>query len=290
MKRQQCLWLGIAILLLTACGVNNSDRSSGPRLIGEEALEPTTPAPTRIITPTPTFVPAQPEVVSSLNEVTVEADFVLVTPTLPPSKTPTLTPTMTLTPTVTPTPTITVTATATVPQFPTSVIIPVTAIVAQPIPQVCDSTWFFIQPRPASCPLSAPLAGQGVYQEFQNGYMIWLQVQDTIYIMYNDTFQPRWQFYSDTFEEGMPEFSGDYLNSPFPNTWQPRRGFGMLWRNNQVVRDRIGWATMEWEQPYSVSIQRAPDGTTFIGAPDGSLFSLARGGTNWQRFVGATGS
>ncbi len=283
------LWCVIIVLIGAACADSGRSSNSGPRLVQEVTIAATDPLPTRILSPTPSPIRATAEQVSPLEVATVEADFVLVTPTLPPSKTPTLTPTSTLTPTVTRTPTVTVTNTAIAPQFPTSVIIAVTAPVPQPLPQVCDSTWFFIQPRPNNCPLSPPISGQGVYQEFQNGYMIWVQQQDTIYVLYNDPALPRWQVFIDQFEEGMPEDDPAYADAPTPNTWQPRRGFGLLWRTNALVRQRIGWATQEWEQPYSTQLQRAKDGTTFILAPGGVVFSLARGGGSWQRFVGATG-
>ena len=280
----------VLLLVLAACGAGSARDASGPRLVSEVTLATTVPIPTRILTATPTPLLGQSqEIVSPLEVVTLESDFVLVTPTLPPSKTPTQTPTVTQTPTQTRTPTVTVTATATALLFPTSIVIPVTSVAAQPLPQVCDSTWFFIQPPPENCPLSAPLAGQGVFQEFQNGFMIWVGMQDTIYVMYNDSVQPRWQAYNDQFEEGMAEDDPAYSQSPYPDTWQPRRGFGMLWRNNSAVRERIGWAIQQWEEPFSVNIQRGSDGSTFISAPDNSLFTLTRGGSNWQRFMNATG-
>lgn len=294
----------IMTVLLAACAGNPNTGQSGPRLVQDNTLEPIDESllPTRVMSPTPEFTPVPDdaedrdadapaaippdsgEVVSPLQQVTVEADFVLVTPTLPPSKTPTQTPTFTQTPTITPTPSVTATATATMPVFPTSIIMPVTAPVAQPIPQICDSTWFFIEPRPASCPLNPPLADQGVYQEFQNGFMVWVRPQNAIYVMYNDQQNPRWQVFRDGFEEGMPEFDGAYINSPHPNTWQPRRGFGLLWRNNQAIRDRIGWATQEWEQPFSVQTQTASDGSIFISTPNQSVFGLLSGGRDWTLY------
>lgn len=286
--------------VLAACGGQANTRvDSGPRLIGEISPQPTetalfgvpSPVATQAIaemTPTVSTPLAQPtgEVRSPLQVATVEADFVLVTPTLPPTKTPTLTPTITQTPTRTPTPTLTATATATRPQFPTSVVIPVTAVIPQPLPQVCDSTWFFSEPRPPSCPLNPPLTGQGVFQAFQNGYMIWVGAQDAIYVFYNDSAAPRWEVRRDQFNEGMPEADAAYDDAPSPNTWQPRRGFGLLWRTDATIRNRIGWATQEWEQGYSVQVQTAGDGTVFISAADGSVFSAVPGGMLWNRYTG----
>lgn len=290
--RPSGVFLTVVCVLAAACGARSSP-DSGPILVQEVSLQPTTPAATRVLSATPLLAQLTQltnEVLSPLQIVTIDADFVLVTPTLPPSKTPTVTPTITRTPTQTPTPTVTVTATATAPQFPTSIIIPVTAVVAVPLPQVCTSAWFFIEPRPAGCPLNPPATSQGVYQQFQNGYMIWIAFQDAIYVFYNDYSLPRWQVFRDEFNEGMPEFDPAYDQAPASNLWQPRRGFGMLWRNNALVRDRIGWAIEQWERPYSVMTQTSPDGTIFISAPAGVVFSALPGGQNWARYTGGFGS
>ena len=279
----------IITVIVAACSFGQTTSSTGPRLVQDVPLEPTTPAPQRILSPTPTRIVLTPEQVSPLEVRTVAADFVLVTPTLPPSKTPTQTPTITPTPTQTPTPTVTVTATATALLFPTSVVRRVTAIVPNPLPQICDSTWFFIQPRPASCPLNPPSITQGVFQTFQNGFMLWAQSQDAVYVLYNDGSQPRWQVFKDHFVEGLPESDPAYDTAPAPNTWQPRRGFGMLWRANEPVRLRIGWATQQWEEPYSIQVQTAADGAIFLSEPRGGIFSLLPAGAGWQQYANAGG-
>jgi hypothetical protein len=289
------LAIAVIVMVLAACGSNTPGPVSGPVLVGENTLVPTTPAPTRLIsmTPEPSATPRNREVLSPLDVATVEADFVLVTPTLPPSKTPSQTPTFTATPTTSPTPTATVTATATLPLFPTSVIIPVTAPVANPLPQVCDSTWSYlyalVNPPPSGCPRSAPLASQGVYQAFQNGHMVWIGSMDVIYVLYSDQMQPRWLYMRDDFDEGMAEDDPAYAESPYERTWQPRRGFGLLWRTHQEIRDRIGWAIDEWEQPFSVVVQQSADGTLFIDVENVGVFSLLPGGTNWTRYASAPG-
>lgn len=285
----------VIIVLLAACAPRDSQVITGPRLVQESTREPATSVPTLMLSPTVeasqdalvTPTPVVNEVLSPLQQVTVEADFILVTPTLPPSKTPTGTPSVTPTITTTPTPSMTVTATATIPQFPTSVVVPVTAPVANPLQRVCDSTWFFAEPRPASCPLSEPVTSQGVFQSFQNGFMVWLGSQDMIYVLYNDLQQPRWETYRDPFEENMPHDSPEYREAPTPFLWQPRRGFGLLWRENDAVRERIGWGIVEFERGFSVQVQTSPDGTLFISDPDGGIFSLVPGGQSWERFTGS---
>ena len=275
----------ISLILLVACEPDTSTVGDGPRLVSDVTLAPSINAldlPTLAFSPTP---PRLTEVISPLDSVTVDAQFVLVTPTLPPSKTPTLTPTQTQTQPPTNTPTVTVTATTTAPVLPTSVIIPVTSVVVQPVTRVCDRTWFFIQPRPEACPINPPLADQGVYQRFENGYMIWVRRTDSIYVMYNDQVQPRWQVFRDYFNEGMPEEG--IGQSPPSGRWEPRRGFGMLWRANEAVRNRIGWATQQWEQPYSVQAQTSDEGVIFLSDPYSAIFGLVPNYVNWTLYAGS---
>ena len=268
------------VVVIAACAPPQNVR--GPRLVADVAITATQNLPLGVL---PTTVASPPpltaEVPALLALPTTDADVVLVTPTLPPSKTPTRTPTFTLTPTVTLTPTITTTSSATAFLLPTSVIVPLTSLVIAPANQICDSNWFFLQPRPASCPLNIPNASNGVYQTFQNGVMVWVGSQDAIYVMYNDSGAPRWEVFRDYFSEGMEESSGAFGNAP-ANGYQPRRGFGMLWRGNEIVRNRIGWANMKDELPYSVQVQTARDGSIYISTPTTDLFGLLPSGTGWN--------
>lgn len=289
MRRIELILLLVGIIAAIAACANAE--TNGPRLVQDVTIVPTTPAPTRILSPTPvlTVTDFDSEVQSPLQVVTLESDFVLVTPTLPPSKTPTTTPTYTYTPTLSPTPTQIVTATATRPLLPTSVIRPVTAVVAQPTSRICDTAWFFIEPRPANCPSTEPSAAQGVYQAFENGYMLWLGQTDAIYVLYNDIRLPRWEVYRDQFEETMMHDDPGFGEPPSANLWRPRRGFGLLWRGNEEIRERIGWAIDEWEQPYSVQLQSAEDGSFFISTPVDGVFNLLPGGRDWTLYSGYTG-
>lgn len=278
------LIIWIFIIVMSACtgGELPESNGEGPLLLRDVTLPPNTPGQTQavlLVGSTPFGI--TPEIISPLDEVTVPANFVLVTPTLPPSKTASATPTMTTEPPPSQTPTVTVTATSTQPILPTSVIIPVTAIAAQPIDEICDSTWFFLQPRPDACPRNAPLADQGVYQRFENGHMVWVRRTDAIYVMYSDNVNPRWEVYRDFFVEGMPEESG---TNPPTNRWAPRRGFGLLWRNNVAVRNRIGWAIQKDETPYSVNLQIGNDGAVFFNDPNGNIFGLTPDRNSWALY------
>lgn len=295
----------ILIWVLSAC----TAEPTGPRLVAQNPVEAgqatATPEPlptlielaTEEISPSPfptSLVTS--ERLSPANIVTVEADFVIVTPTLPPSKTPTTTPTQTTTPSITPPPTIPVTATATAPFFPTPLFTPTFAIIANPVNELCQTQWQYIQPPPQGCPMFPATVGQGVYQTFERGYMLWVAPKE-IYVLYSDGLTPFWTRFDDTFAEGTGQFPNPPWKDPSidpsapQGLYQPVRGFGRLWRNEDqhpqkaVVRDRIGWGTMEFEQPYSVTKQVRNDGTIFLNDPNGRFFQLTPAGV-WQIYAG----
>lgn len=58
----------------------------------------------------------------------------------------------------------------------------------------------------------------------------------------------------------------------------------MLWRSNSSVRDRIGWATMRDEMPYSVQVQTAQDGAIYISTPFQGVLGLMPSGNGWSLF------
>lgn len=270
----------VAVLLLTACAADE-DLQAGPRLVSEVTL----PASwDQVASAAGTPVRLTPEYVSPLNSNADMARYLIETPMPPPTITPTITPSITPPP---PTATPTVTATATAPQYPTRVDADATRQIARPNDTICDSNWFFLDPTPAACPLAPPLSGQGVYQRFQNGYMLWVQSQDAIYVLYGDARAPRWEVFRDYFNDGMTEaVSADELQPPDANLWQPRRGFGLLWRSDEAIRSRIGWSVQQWEQPYSVQVQLSGDGAMFISSPHLEVFTLMPGGLTWNRYSG----
>jgi hypothetical protein len=81
-------------------------------------------------------------------------------------------------------------------------------------------------------------------QVFQGGRMFWLQPTKDIWVMINDpgtTETGTWQIQKDTFLEGEAEIDPD-LTPPVDGI-QPRRGFGRLWRENDVIHTALGWGT-----------------------------------------------
>ncbi|PJF32317.1 MAG: hypothetical protein CUN51_01425 [Candidatus Thermofonsia Clade 1 bacterium] len=83
------------------------------------------------------------------------------------------------------------------------------------------------------------------HQDFQNGYMFWISTRNVIWVLINTPGNPNtgeWRIYPDTFAEGEPEFDLNLI-PPSENLFQPRRGFGKLWRTTPGLREALGWAT-----------------------------------------------
>jgi len=79
-------------------------------------------------------------------------------------------------------------------------------------------------------------------QVFEGGRMFWVQPANQIWVMVvNDNQSGEWLIYEDTFDEDTDPESDPDLDVPAGN-YQPVRGFGKLWRENEEVRDILGWA------------------------------------------------
>jgi hypothetical protein len=121
----------------------------------------------------------------------------------------------------------------------------------------CPDVWFFPN-GPASCPQSPAITGNAAIQHFEHGLMIWLQPSNYIYILYSDDqFSPKWDMRQDNYVDGQPE--SDPTIIPPKGKFQPIRGFGLVWRDDQYqpvirVRDRLGWA-IDAEQPFQGTLQ-----------------------------------
>ena len=96
-----------------------------------------------------------------------------------------------------------------------------------------------------------PLLPTNVYAEvqiaeqvFERGRMMWLRHNRQIWVTMqagDDPTRGDWFCYNDTFEEGEPEIDPDLI--PPEGLFQPRRGFGKLWRELSGIREGVGWAT-----------------------------------------------
>ena len=124
-------------------------------------------------------------------------------------------------------------------------------------------------------------------QPFQNGFMIWLEYNQTIYIFYDLGDPPTYATYPNTFEEGDPE--RDPGITPPSGLLQPIRGFGKVWREQPEVRSRLGWATASesgfetWQQRYEGFGMH--NVTIWMEGVGGTVYELAPMGQTWRVFT-----
>ena len=126
------------------------------------------------------------------------------------------------------------------------------------------------------CPTQAEKSTWMAEQQFVGGLMFWRQDNDVIYVLQNNG---TWQQFPNTWHAGDPET--DPSLTPPSGYYQPRRGFGKLWRENGVVQTQLGWATME-ERGFTGSVQPFERGL-MLWSPQLSVFVLCNNGT-WKRY------
>lgn len=146
---------------------------------------------------------------------------------------------------------------------------------------ICPDTWFF-SPPPGGCP-SAPLYSPAAEQPFEGGVMIWVGEQDRIIVLFNDAQYPKLANYSDDWDGG-PICD---LGSPPADRVHPVRGFGYLWCENQMVRDRLGWA-LEPEVGYETTMQwttLVKYNHTYLRAADGNVWHLLPESSGWEKIL-----
>ncbi|MBC7871751.1 MAG: hypothetical protein H7Y09_12985, partial [Chitinophagaceae bacterium] len=100
-------------------------------------------------------------------------------------------------------------------------------------------------PEPTTDPIPTPIINQIIVAEqaFQNGRMFYLQTTDEIWVLLNDGdgTSGTWIIAPDTFEDGQAEFDPN-ITVP-AGLYQPERGFGKLWRENDTIRNTLGFAS-----------------------------------------------
>ncbi len=153
----------------------------------------------------------------------------------------------------------------------------------------CDSTWFF-SPVPDVCP-TAPIVSSAAEQHFEHGTMIWIKEpwsqwvegEGWIVTLYDE--RNEWSMYRDEWKEGQPDRDPEI--SPPPGLYQPIRGFGLLWRQNPEVRDRLGWAT-DQEVGFQTTIQhttRFKYNAIYLRALDGNVWHLGPEFSSWAKML-----
>lgn len=122
--------------------------------------------------------------------------------------------------------------------------------VAQPV-QPTATTPPVMEPTPAPAGFPTPVVAQvqGAEQVFEDGRMFWIRHLRQTWVMAASADDPNtgdWFCYVDEFEEGDPETDPSLV--PPEGLYQPKRGFGLVWREEAGIRDRLGWAlTPEFE-------------------------------------------
>ena len=97
------------------------------------------------------------------------------------------------------------------------------------------------------CPLAVFRDVRAAEQTFENGTMVWnapysrtFSLLPTIHVVIHGTYPMRYAASIDRWTEDQPETAGQ---TPPPGMYEPRRGFGKVWREEPGLRDRLGWAT-----------------------------------------------
>lgn len=119
----------------------------------------------------------------------------------------------------------------------------------------CDHPWFFT-PRVEGCPTEPPRATPAAVQRFERGAMIWLAKTDSVYVLYDlpDGAASKLERYDDLFVEGNPD--PPLSAEPPVGRSAPVRGFGLVWRTRENVRNALGWALAP-EQGYMACLGHA---------------------------------
>ena len=152
------------------------------------------------------------------------------------------------------------------------------AVASQRLLVTCDNPWFFT-PRAERCPSVPIKPSAAAIQEFEHGRMIWIGERDHVVVLYHpdlaSTLAGHWETYEDKFNEGDTE-SDPSIKVP-GGKLQPVRGFGLVWRNNQRVRDVLGWAISP-ERGYTACFGGGFGGwksfTSYLNDADGHIMQL----------------
>jgi hypothetical protein len=199
---QTWLWIGaVALVALFAFGVGAAFMLVSNRLATPEP--PATPAGNAGITVT---------------------RLALVTSTVSPAVTGTLTASTVLTLPFTPTPTATLSPTATpAPQV----------ICSEPVEEIFVPLYAEEQ---FGCATGAAQVVWAAWQRFERGNMLWRSDSDASFVLYGDG---RWFPVQERWDGGPAADRG----APPPGLQTPTRGFGYVWSRSDEIFNGLGWAT-----------------------------------------------
>lgn len=119
----------------------------------------------------------------------------------------------------------------------------------------CEFTWA-ITSSSDECP-TRPVVSFGAQQNFENGFMVWIQEEDIIiYGTWDGAFHG---VVEDNYQHGF-DIVSDVTQVPPSGLIQPEYGFGKVWREETNVRNMLGWA-VSVSQDYEVRHQTTSSDT-----------------------------
>jgi photosystem II stability/assembly factor-like uncharacterized protein len=119
------------------------------------------------------------------------------------------------------------------------------------------------------CPVEAEREVILAEEAFERGRMFWRGDSGEIYVLHDDH---TWQAFADTWQEGQPQDDPN-LTAP-PGLFQPKRGFGKVWREELGgPASQIGWATEE--ERGGTGVVQAFGGGTIVWSDRGTAREVA---------------
>ena len=95
--------------------------------------------------------------------------------------------------------------------------------------------------------LTEGIVSRGFQQNFENGFMLWIEAQNSI--IYSTWDGLTHGEVNDSFEHGVDPVRDETIVPP-SGLYQPEYGIGKVWREQSGVRELLGWAT-DWGAEYT---------------------------------------
>ncbi len=151
------------------------------------------------------------------------------------------------------------------------------------IPLECPIIWFF-DPAPDACPNEAPEESLMIEQPFERGRMLFVESRNIVYALFNDGSRPAWLAVENRYDPAIhAESEPDFV--PPAGLVQPIRELGLLWRANDLVRNRLGLGLQE-PSTYQGFAQTAANASAtddlYLSSGDGQVLLIVPGGDQWQ--------
>lgn len=148
------------------------------------------------------------------------------------------------------------------------------------------SEWFFDVP-PVTCPSDTPTTTNAAFEQFERGFMLWLEDSDTIYVFFESPNHPVMMFYEPLY---FVTPAAPVTDEPPDGFYAPTSGFGHIWRGevlgSENVRDWLGWAT-EPEHNFTATHQQVNyDYNTlfYLSLPNGRILQVDLTYGNWYEW------